>query len=44
MPIDQAIIAGRFEVGALIGAGATGTVYLGVDTQTGEQVAIKALR
>jgi serine/threonine-protein kinase len=40
----KAIIASRFEIGPLIGAGATGSVYAGVDTLTGEQVAIKALR
>jgi DNA-binding NarL/FixJ family response regulator/tRNA A-37 threonylcarbamoyl transferase component Bud32 len=37
-------IAGRFETGPLIGGGATGSVYTGVDTLTGQRVAIKALR
>lgn len=37
-------IAGRFELGPLIGGGATGSVYAGVDRLTGEKVAIKALR
>ena len=40
----QAAIAGRFEIGSLIGAGATGSVYAGSDRLTGERVAIKALR
>lgn len=44
MGAEHPIIAGRFEVGPLIGAGATGTVYLGLDSLTGEQVAVKALR
>ncbi len=37
-------IAQRFRVGRLIGAGATGSVYAGEDTLTGEKVALKALR
>lgn len=40
----QGSISNRFEIGALIGGGATGNVYMGVDTLTGEKVAIKALR
>ncbi|MGE5221830.1 MAG: protein kinase domain-containing protein [Omnitrophica WOR_2 bacterium] len=40
----QGMISNRFEMGALIGGGATGNVYMGVDTLTGEKVAIKALR
>ncbi len=44
MGAEHAIIAGRFELGPLIGVGATGSVYLGVDTLTGEQAAVKALR
>ncbi len=38
------LIANRFTLGQSIGRGATGWVYLGADTQTGEQVAIKLLR
>ena len=37
-------VASRFEIGRMIGAGATGSVYAGVDTLTGQKVAIKALR
>lgn len=40
----QPAIASRFEIGPLIGGGATGSVYMGIDTLTGEKVAIKALR
>ena len=36
-------IGGRFELGKLIGSGATGHVHIGLDTHTGEQVAIKLL-
>ncbi|MEL6526534.1 MAG: protein kinase, partial [Chloroflexota bacterium] len=38
------LIAGRFQQGREIGVGGMGTVYLGTDTQTGEQVAIKVLK
>src|SRR5574342_303423 len=38
------MIAGRFSLGALIGGGAIGSVYAGLDSLTGEKVAIKALR
>ena len=38
------LIANRFTLGQSIGRGATGWVYLGADTHTGEQVAIKLLR
>ncbi len=37
-------VADRFELGHLIGEGGVGRVYKGTDTQTGEPVAIKALR
>lgn len=37
-------VASRFEVGPLVGGGATGSVYAGMDTLTGQKVAIKALR
>jgi NarL family two-component system response regulator LiaR len=42
--MEKKLIGGRFEPGTLIGAGATGSVYDGLDTHTGEKVAIKALR
>ena len=38
------MIANRFGVGGLIGQGSMGEVYRGLDTQTGELVAIKALK
>jgi tetratricopeptide (TPR) repeat protein/predicted Ser/Thr protein kinase len=38
------LIGNRFEVGELLGQGGMGTVYRGVDTQTGQPVAIKLLR
>jgi DNA-binding NarL/FixJ family response regulator len=38
------IVAGRYQLGLRIGAGATGAVYLATDTQTGERVAVKVLR
>ncbi len=38
------IIANRFGVGGLIGQGSMGEVYRGLDTQTGDLVAIKALK
>lgn len=38
------IVANRFEIGPSIGGGATGSVHSGVDTRTGQKVAIKALR
>jgi NarL family two-component system response regulator LiaR len=42
--MEKKLIGGRFESGTLIGAGATGSVYDGLDTHTAEKVAIKALR
>lgn len=42
--MDQALISGRYRAETVIGAGAAGTVYSGVDTLTGEQIAIKILR
>jgi NarL family two-component system response regulator LiaR len=41
---DRQVVANRFELGYLIGEGGVGRVYKGVDTQTGEPVAIKVLR
>src|SRR5215213_275790 len=38
------MIANRFGVGGLIGQGSMGEVYRGLDTQTGDLVAIKALK
>jgi len=40
----QPLLADRFQIGPLIGGGAIGMVYAGVDTQSGEKVAIKVLR
>ena len=40
---DAALIAGKYELGDLIGQGAMGTVYAGRDSLTGLPVAIKML-
>ncbi len=40
----EGLIAGRFQIGPVIGAGAIGNVFVGTDTLTGEKVAIKQLR
>ena len=40
----QRILAGRYEIGAFIGQGGMATVYRGVDTKLGRQVAIKIMR
>jgi serine/threonine protein kinase/tetratricopeptide (TPR) repeat protein len=40
---EQKLIGNRYEIQEQIGAGGMGTVYRGVDTQTGAAVAIKAL-
>ena len=42
--MSQGMVAQRFLIGALLGGGAVGSVYQGVDTLSGEQVAIKVLR
>lgn len=42
--MEQGLIAQRYQAGRLLGAGATGSVYLGTDTLSGEPVAIKVLR
>ena len=41
---SEAVVARRFEVGARVGQGGMGTVFRGVDLQTGEAVAIKLLK
>jgi predicted ATPase len=41
---DQALIAGRYEMGARIGEGGMGTVYRGVDSRSREAIAIKRLK
>lgn len=38
------LLAGRYQVGSLIGHGGMADVYLGTDTRLGRQVAIKLLR
>jgi NarL family two-component system response regulator LiaR len=40
----QKMVAQRFQIGALMGGGAVGSVYQGIDALTGERVAIKVLR
>jgi DNA-binding NarL/FixJ family response regulator/tRNA A-37 threonylcarbamoyl transferase component Bud32 len=44
MAAESGLIAGRFQMGPVIGAGATGNVFAGTDRLTGEKVAIKQLR
>ncbi len=44
MSSNQRIIAGRYEVGNLIGRGGMADVYEGVDTRLGRTVAIKLLK
>ena len=44
MSTEQTVVAGRYAIGAMIGGGATGSVFVGVDQFTGDQVAVKALR
>jgi len=41
---DRQVVANRFELSYMIGEGGVGRVYKGLDTQSGEPVAIKALR
>ncbi|MBN1681028.1 MAG: protein kinase [Anaerolineae bacterium] len=43
MSEEKRVIAGRYELGDLLGHGGMGDVYLGTDTLDGEPVAIKAL-
>src|ERR1700683_2038413 len=38
------VLAGRFEVEGLAGTGGVGSIYRGLDRQTGKVVAIKVLR
>ena len=40
-PSKQIIIHGKWELGSKLGSGAFGTIYLGRDMKTGEEVAIK---
>ena len=44
MSSNQRVIAGRYEVGALIGRGGMADVYEGMDTRLGRTVAIKLLK
>ncbi|NWF68100.1 MAG: protein kinase [Chloroflexi bacterium] len=41
---DNWVIGGRYRVEATLGQGGMGTVYRGVDMQTGQTIAIKALK
>ena len=44
MSEDKRILAGRYEVGSLIGRGGMADVYEGLDTRLGRKVAIKLLK
>ncbi len=44
MAAAEGLVAGRFQLGTVIGAGATGNVFMGIDRLTGDKVAIKQLR
>jgi serine/threonine protein kinase len=41
--LDLSLQVGKYDVEKLLGKGATGTVYLAVDTFTGERVALKTI-
>jgi serine/threonine protein kinase len=41
--LDLSLQVGKYDVEKLLGKGATGTVYLAVDTFTGEKVALKTI-
>ncbi|GFY82778.1 dual specificity kinase 1 [Actinidia rufa] len=38
------VIGGKFKLGRKIGSGSFGELYLGVNVQTGEEVAVKLVR
>jgi DNA-binding NarL/FixJ family response regulator len=44
MVTDYTLIKGRYQLDRLIGCGGMGDVYMGIDTLSGETVAIKKLR
>ena len=44
MTENSRIIAGRYQLGALIGRGGMAEVYAGIDTRLGRTVAIKLLK
>lgn len=41
--LDLTLQIGKYEVQRALGKGATGTVYLAVDTFTGREVALKTI-
>jgi serine/threonine-protein kinase len=41
---ERRLVANRFQMDTLVGQGGMGEVYQGVDTQTGETVAVKLLK
>lgn len=44
MVAGNALVAGRYQLGRIIGGGAIGNVYIATDNLTGETVALKQLR
>lgn len=44
MTTHHRVVSGRYTIGAMIGSGATGSVFTGVDLLSGDKVAVKVLR